>query len=77
MELEQRVKTLEYEVKILKQDMQRILLEIQEQVLVHYYPSLRAEETAPPDSLRQTVEGLRAKLATPPPVTRVDDTKTG
>jgi len=66
MDLEQRVKTLEYEVKILKQDIQRILLEIQEQVLVHYYPSLRADESLPSESVKHTVEELRAKLATPP-----------
>ena len=67
MDLEQRVRTLEYEVKILKQDMQRILLEIQEQVLVHYYPSLRSEEIIPSDSVKQTVDALRAKLASTPP----------
>jgi len=41
--LEQRVKNLEYEIKILKSQIQRTLLDIQEQVLVHYYPELRSE----------------------------------
>lgn len=48
MELDARVKALEYELKILKNEVQRTLLDIQEQVLIHYYPSLRAEDTTPP-----------------------------
>lgn len=48
MELDQRVKALEYELKILKNEIQRTLLDIQEQVLVHYYPTLRAEDSTPP-----------------------------
>jgi hypothetical protein len=53
MELEQRVKTLEQEIKILKGQIQRTLLDVQEQLLVHYHPSLRvadhvaAEEATP------------------------------
>lgn len=61
MELEQRVKTLEYEFKILKNELQRTLLDIQEQVLVHYYPTLRAEETAPSLGTIQALEAVRAK----------------
>ncbi len=48
MELEQRVKALEYEIKILKNEIQRTLLDIQEQVLIHYYPTLRADDSVPP-----------------------------
>ena len=61
MELEQRVKTLEYEMKILKNEIQRTLLDIQEQVLIHYYPSLRTEETAPSEGVIQALESVRAK----------------
>ncbi len=61
MELEQRVKTLEYEFKILKNEIQRTLLDIQEQILVHYYPALRQDETTPSDGIVQTVDQLRAK----------------
>jgi hypothetical protein len=61
MELDQRVKALEYEMKILKNEIQRTLLDIQEQILVHYYPALRSEETKPSDGLMQTIEQLRAK----------------
>ena len=61
MELEQRVKTLEYEFKILKNEVQRTLLDIQEQVLVHYYPSLRAEETTASTGMVQAMEAVRAK----------------
>lgn len=43
MELERRVKTLEQEMKILKNQIQTTLREIQEQVLTHYYPSLRSD----------------------------------
>lgn len=44
MELEQRVKALEFDMKILKNEIQRTLLEIQEQVLIHYYPALRTAD---------------------------------
>ncbi len=63
MELEQRVKALEYEMKILKNEVQRTLLDIQEQVLIHYYPALRAEEINPSEGLVQEVEALRARLS--------------
>ena len=45
MDMEQRVKTLEQEVKILKNQIQKTLLDIQEQVLLHYHPALRPEES--------------------------------
>ena len=61
MELEQRVKTLEYEMKLLKNDVQRTLLDIQEQVLVHYYPALRTEEEKPSEGTIQAIEALRAR----------------
>ena len=54
MELEQRVKALEYELKILKNEIQRTLLDIQEQVLVHYNPTLRTEEPSVPEGAVQT-----------------------
>jgi hypothetical protein len=73
VELEQRVKALEYELKILKNEIQRTLLGIQEQVLVHYYPALRSEESAPSDGTLQAIEAIRAKQVTmaPPPSTPV------
>lgn len=61
MELEQRVKALEYDMKILKNEIQRTLLDIQEQILIHYYPSLRTEETAPSEGIIQALESVRAK----------------
>jgi outer membrane biosynthesis protein TonB len=76
VELEQRVKTLEYELKILKNEIQRTLLDIHEQVLIHYYPTLRMEETQAPATVVQAVETARAKqpmrpeaaaTAAPPP----------
>jgi hypothetical protein len=42
--LEQRVKKLEDEVKILKNQIQNTLLEIQAEIMGHYYTSLRAED---------------------------------
>jgi hypothetical protein len=48
MSLETRVETLEHELKILKNEIESTLVEIQNQVLIHYYPALRAEESAPP-----------------------------
>jgi hypothetical protein len=61
VELEQRVKALEYEIKILKNEIQRTLLEIHEQVLVHYYPSLRTADSETPDSIVRATELLRVK----------------
>ncbi len=61
MDLEQRVKALEYEIKILKNEIQRTLLDIQEQILVHYYPALRSEEAGPSDGTIQAMEAVRAK----------------
>jgi len=63
-QLEQRVKSLEYEMKIMKNEMQRTLLDIQEQVLVHYYPSLRAEDEGPSEGIRQSLESIRGKRQT-------------
>ncbi len=45
MSLENRVETLEHELKILKNEIESTLLEIQNQVLIHYYPAFRAEES--------------------------------
>lgn len=63
MELEQRIKTLEYEMKILKNEVQRTLLDIQEQVLVHYYPTLRTEESKPSEGMIKALDELRARQA--------------
>ena len=65
MELEQRVKTLEYEMKLLKNEVQRTLLDIQEQVLVHYYPALRTEEEKPSEGTVQAIEALRSRQVAP------------
>jgi len=46
MNLENRVETLEHELKILKSEIEGTLLEIQNQVLIHYYPELRAQDSA-------------------------------
>ena len=62
--LEQRVKALEYELKILKNEIQKVLLEIQEQILVHYYPTLRAEESVPGEEVKQTFERIQQKRGT-------------
>jgi hypothetical protein len=74
MELEERVKTLEYEIKILKNEIQRALLDIQEQVLVHYYPDLRADDDVTPEAMKGAVAAIRAKQpgpgADPPPATK-------
>lgn len=48
MELDERMKAFEHELKSLKNEIQRTLLDIQEQVLMHYYPTLRVEDTTPP-----------------------------
>jgi hypothetical protein len=61
VELEQRVKALEYEMKILKNEIQKTLLGIQEQILVHYYPSLRTDDSAPSEGTILAFESVRAK----------------
>ena len=61
MELEERLKILEGEIKILKNEIQSTLLDIQEQILSHYYPVLRAEDSAPPDSVKQSMESIRSE----------------
>lgn len=66
MELEQRVKTLEYEIKILKNEVQRTLLDIQEQVLIHYYPTLRTEEAKPSQGTIKALEEVRARQSNQP-----------
>ena len=48
MDLERRVEALEKELQILKAQIQATLLDIQEQILTNAYPSLRAENAAPP-----------------------------
>ena len=63
MELEQRVKALEYEMKILKNEVQRTLLDIQEQVLIHYYPALRADDSVPSEGTMQSLESIRERRA--------------
>lgn len=42
--MEQRVKTLEQEMKILKNQIQKTLLDVQEQVLLRYHQALRSDE---------------------------------
>ncbi len=61
MELEQRVKALEYEMKILKNEIQKTLLGIQEQILIHYYPSLRTDDSVPSEGTILAFEAVRAK----------------
>ena len=59
--LEQRVRTLEYEVKIVKSEIQRTLLDIQEQILIHYYPDLRTESDKAEAGVVQSLEAVRKK----------------
>jgi hypothetical protein len=61
--LEQRIKTLEYEFKILKNEIQRTLLDIQEQVLIHYYPNLRAAEPSTTEDVKHALDSLHEKQA--------------
>ena len=63
MDLEQRVKMLEYEVKVLKNEIQMMLLDIQEQILVHYYPALRIDDSTPAAGTIQSLESIRGRRA--------------
>ena len=60
MQLESRVERLESEMKILKNEIQRTVLDIQEQILVHYYPALRPEDHEDAESMASLVETLRS-----------------
>ena len=62
-ELEQKVKALEYDVKALKSEFQRSLLDMQEQLLIHYYPSLRADDASPTEGVIQSLQQIRQKKA--------------
>jgi hypothetical protein len=63
MELEKRVLSLEYEIKILKNEIQRLLLQVQENILIHYYPILETEEYTPKPSPKKP----QKKVADPEP----------
>lgn len=60
VQMEKRIKSLEYEMKILKNQLQRTLLDVQEQILVHQYPSLRQDDGSTPQSVRETYVALQA-----------------
>ena len=59
MELEQRIRALELEMKILKNEVQKTLLNVQEQVLLNERPVLAIEST-PFKATPQAVEPARA-----------------
>lgn len=59
MKLETRIEQLEHELKILKNEIQGTLLDIQEQILIHYYPALRGDDSEPPDALAGLVDAVR------------------
>jgi len=58
MALEDRVKALEYELNVLKNEIHSTLLDIQEQILTHYYPSLRAEQPSPSEGVLRAVDSI-------------------
>jgi hypothetical protein len=58
---EQRVKSLEYDIKLTKDNIQRMLLDIQEQLLIHRFPSLRKATTTPPEGIIQSLEEIKRK----------------
>lgn len=59
--LEQRIKALEYDLKILKNEIQRTLLDIQEQVLTHYYPELRSGGSLPAEDIAASFNQVQQK----------------
>jgi hypothetical protein len=63
VELEQRIRALELEMKILKNEVQRTLLDVQEQVLLNHRPVITSE-SKPSGSKVQASESKRAQ----PPV---------
>lgn len=71
MELEKRVLALEYEIKILKNEIQRTLLDVQEDILIHYYPSLETEEDASSQGIMPFLESTHdsPEMTSEPPET--------
>ena len=67
MELEQRIKTLEYEMKILKNEVQRTLLDVQDQVLSQYPPAPQTDQPKTSGTI-QAVETLQARQPAQPMV---------
>jgi hypothetical protein len=69
--LEDRVKQLEDELKVLKNEIQATLLDIQEQVLSHYYPSLYpslyTEVSSRPTASANAPASEQQYQPTPPP----------
>ncbi len=63
MALEDRVRALEDEIAILKGQIHSTLLEIQEQILFHYYPDLRAKDSASSDTAAPALRGHGAPAA--------------
>ncbi len=66
MALEDRVRALEDEIGILKGQVHSTLLEIQEQILMHYYPDLRAKDAAPADGALAFSRGNAGSRSVPP-----------
>jgi len=58
MELEGRIAALENEMRILKNEIQSTLVDIQEQILTHYYPALRAEESFPSEEIKESLRSM-------------------
>jgi len=56
VDLEGRMKILEDQMKILKNEIQGALVDIQEQILVHYYPALRAEGPSPSKEIMESLQ---------------------
>ncbi|MBX3014619.1 MAG: hypothetical protein KF832_24075 [Caldilineaceae bacterium] len=72
MSLETRVETLEHEFKILKNEIESTLLEIQNQILIHYYPTLRSEATPPPKEALVSVNPPMRQGETSPKASQLD-----
>jgi hypothetical protein len=68
MALEDRVAVLEDQMKILTNEIQSILLDIEEQVLAHYFPELRPDESSFPGSAPRTLSATRRYRAEEAPV---------
>jgi hypothetical protein len=73
--LEDRVKALEEEMNVLKNQIQATLLEIQEQVLMHYYPSLRGQASPSPGTAATGFrpEKANTRVSLPVPETAIPE----
>jgi hypothetical protein len=73
MDLEQRMARMEEEIHILKNQIQSTLLDIEEQIMNHYYPSLRSKDSEDTPSAAPKGQGRPQAVERPEPAPHTAD----